>query len=127
MLAVLYLLGRSAKCPIDSPKYGQHLSFDKLNELVYDRKALHAIHKFLNKHGVPKEDREEAPNGDFIRVKADIATIEKMFQAEFHIFRSDEHNVRFPFPPPCSSAHVLCSSRSSVRSLTSSPLSSPSS
>lgn len=35
----------------DSPKFGQHVSFEAMKELVYDAKALETIHAFLDKHG----------------------------------------------------------------------------
>jgi tripeptidyl-peptidase-1 len=78
----------------DSPKYGQHLSFEQIKALVYDRAALKAIHSFLDKHGIPQQSRDVAPNGEFVEVKAPVAQLEKMFSAEFHEFHSVKRNAR---------------------------------
>jgi len=72
----------------DSPKFGEHLSFEQLKAHVYDRAALKAINMFLDKNGVPAEVRETAPNGEFITFEAPVATLEKMFAAEFHNYAS---------------------------------------
>jgi len=88
--------GFAASCPSmlmevsdpESPKYGQHVSFDKLKELVYDEVALKAINSFLTRHGVSMQAREVAPNGEFVTVTATIAQVEKMFAAEYHVFAS---------------------------------------
>lgn len=77
----------------DSPKYGKHLSFDELKKLVYDEEALNAIHAYLDRHGIPKSARFVPPNGEFVKVKAPIATLEKMFAAEFHVFASSARNA----------------------------------
>ena len=78
----------------DSPKFGQHVSFEAMKELVYDAKALETIHAFLDKHGVAQNARVVSPNGEWVEVTADVATIEKMFNAEFHVFASAERKTK---------------------------------
>jgi len=88
----------AASCPTllmevsdpDSPKFGQHVSFEDLKDLIYDAKALETIHAFLDKHDIPMDAREVAPNGDWVEITTDIGTVEKMFNAEFHDYTSAE-------------------------------------
>jgi len=74
----------------DSSKFGQHLSFEALKDLIYDEQAIATIHAFLDKHDVPMDAREVAPNGDWVEVTTDTATVERMFNAEFHDYTSEE-------------------------------------
>lgn len=53
---------------LESPLYGDHITFEQLRDLVYDEEALEAIHAFLDEHDVHPAAREEAPNGEYITV-----------------------------------------------------------
>lgn len=71
---------------LDSANYGRHLTFEQVRKLVWDQEAIDAVHNFLAEHHIPADHTELAPNGEFIKVKAPIAKLEKMFDSEFHHF-----------------------------------------
>jgi len=71
-----------------SPKYGHYLNFDEIRSLTWNQKAIDAVKSYLSDHGIPSKQQEVAPNGEFIRVKAAIGQIEKMFSAKFFHFES---------------------------------------
>eukprot|EP01126_Amoeba_proteus_P054974 TRINITY_DN6791_c0_g1_i24.p1 TRINITY_DN6791_c0_g1~~TRINITY_DN6791_c0_g1_i24.p1 ORF type:complete len:464 (-),score=77.02 TRINITY_DN6791_c0_g1_i24:40-1431(-) len=75
-----------------SPSYGHHLTFDQLRELTWDTEAIYEVLKFLNENEIPIKNRQIAPNGEYIKVKATIGQIEKMFSAKFFHFKSYQRN-----------------------------------
>eukprot|EP01127_Copromyxa_protea_P024021 TRINITY_DN927_c0_g1_i1.p1 TRINITY_DN927_c0_g1~~TRINITY_DN927_c0_g1_i1.p1 ORF type:complete len:467 (+),score=139.64 TRINITY_DN927_c0_g1_i1:3-1403(+) len=77
-----------------SPSYGEHYSFEQIGELTWDQEAIDAVHLFLRQHNVAKYQSKVAPNGEYITVKAPISTLEKMFSAEFHVFKSESQSTQ---------------------------------
>lgn len=69
-----------------SRDYGKYYSFEQIRELTWDQEAIDAVRSFLTEHEIPAADQEIAPNGEFIKVKASIAKLERMFATEFHQF-----------------------------------------
>uniref|UniRef100_A0A7S1CNE9 subtilisin n=1 Tax=Bicosoecida sp. CB-2014 TaxID=1486930 RepID=A0A7S1CNE9_9STRA len=75
----------------DSPRYGQHLTFEQVGEMFADPVATAAVHAFLDAHGV--EQREQTPHGEYIRVVVDAEVANAMLDTVFHDFESEGQTI----------------------------------
>jgi tripeptidyl-peptidase-1 len=76
-----------------SPKYGRHLTFDEINDLVAPRpESITAVKFFLARHGVDLNRVTESPNSDFISVTVDIALAESLLDTKYYEYvHTDGH------------------------------------
>ncbi len=72
----------------DSPKYGQHLSFQEAGTMFRNTAAERRTLHFLTKHGVSRREVKMSPHGEFIRVTTTVAKLEKLLGAQFHQYTS---------------------------------------
>jgi tripeptidyl-peptidase I len=81
----------------NSPKYGDHLTFEQLGDIMRDSDAVQVVKTWLHKHGVNKID--ETMNGDFIVASMSAKQAETLLGAdvaEFHVYKSTiTNNVIF--------------------------------
>jgi tripeptidyl-peptidase I len=77
-----------------SPRYGQYLTIDQLTEMIAPSdKAVSTVVSWLEKHGC--QSLSLTMNRDFVRARASLATLERMFHVTFHTFR---HRDAFDMP-----------------------------
>jgi hypothetical protein len=68
-----------------SPKAGLRYSHDQVGQLLSDFDNTRTVEQWLRSHDL---EYETASNGDFIRVAASVAQLERLLGAQFHDFTS---------------------------------------
>jgi tripeptidyl-peptidase I len=67
---------------MDSPNYGDHLSFEKVGELVKNEEALSAVSAWLHGHDV--SILSQTTYGEYITCSATVGKWEELFDTTFH-------------------------------------------
>jgi len=99
-----------------SAKYGQHLTFDQVGELVRNDEATAAVQDWLREHKA--EVVSSTPHGEYLVVRARVSSVETMLNTQMHeykltkkssskesdkrIFRADSYSLPIHLAP-----HVL--------------------
>lgn len=73
-----------------SPKYGEFMTHEELNELVTDPEASATVQSWLSENGVSEQQMKVSAGGEFIRVVAPVTTFEKLMDAKFYMFKARE-------------------------------------
>ena len=77
-----------------SPQYGQHVTIDQLTELIAPtNEAVASVTSFLSEHGAT--ELSLTMNRDFVRARASLAALERMFNVTFSTYR---HRDAFEVP-----------------------------
>lgn len=72
-----------------SPRYGKHLSFDAVGQILQTEAAAKRVMQWVHKNVENVEVARISPRGEYVRIKAPIASLEKALQTKFHYWRSD--------------------------------------
>lgn len=75
----------------DSPRYGQHLTFDQVGALTSDPQATRCVHAYLNDIGATIVST--SPHGEFVRAAHSVAHWERALETTFHEYH---HSVKGP-------------------------------
>ncbi|KAF4631648.1 hypothetical protein G7Y89_g6475 [Cudoniella acicularis] len=73
-------------------RYGQHLSFEEVNELVKPKdETLDLVHEWLLLNGVGEFDY--SPAKDWINIYIDVASAERLLDTEYSVFQHEDGAV----------------------------------
>ncbi|KIJ37427.1 hypothetical protein M422DRAFT_260099 [Sphaerobolus stellatus SS14] len=82
----------------DSPRYGQHLSKEHVEELAAPHpEGLAAVNNWLYSHGFDVNDLARSPSKDWVKIKTTIQKAELMLNTTYHMWKNsktDEALVR---------------------------------
>ena len=81
------------------PRFGQHLSFAEVNELVRPcDDALKQVHDWLQSHNIDTAKLSYTPAKDWINVKLPVVAIERLLDTRYSIYKHEDgtHIVRAP-------------------------------
>ncbi|KAF8514827.1 peptidase S8/S53 domain-containing protein [Hysterangium stoloniferum] len=74
----------------DSPRYGQHLSMDAVQELTAPNPlALESLNGWLAGHGFDIHGLLRSPSSDWVKIKTTIQKAEDMLNTTYHVWKSN--------------------------------------
>ncbi|KAL5323311.1 hypothetical protein ACEPPN_007845 [Leptodophora sp. 'Broadleaf-Isolate-01'] len=80
----------------DHTRYGQHLSFEEVNDLVKPAdKTLDSVHEWLSDNGI--SIHEYSPAKDWINVYIDVESAERLLDTKYSVFKHEDGSQLF-FP-----------------------------
>ncbi|OCK85204.1 tripeptidyl-peptidase 1 precursor [Lepidopterella palustris CBS 459.81] len=72
-------------------RYGQHLSFDEVNELVKPTdEALDLVHEWLFENGIESLSLSYSPSKDWVLVSLPVESVERLLDTEYHNFEHED-------------------------------------
>ncbi|KAL8785889.1 MAG: hypothetical protein Q9213_003121 [Squamulea squamosa] len=83
----------------DHERYGNHLDFDEVNELVKPGDdSLDLVHEWLRDHGIGEDRLSYTPAKDWVKVELPIATVERLLDTKYAVYKHVDgtHVVRAP-------------------------------
>lgn len=73
----------------DHTRYGQHLSFEEVNDLVKPAdKTLDSVHEWLSDNGI--SIHEYSPAKDWINVYIDVESAERLLDTKYSVFKHED-------------------------------------
>jgi tripeptidyl-peptidase I len=80
-------------------RYGQHLTFDEVNDLVKPHDdTLELVHCWLQEHGVELDNLDYTPAKDWITVALPVSTVEALLDTKYSVYKHEDggYIVRTP-------------------------------
>jgi tripeptidyl-peptidase-1 len=75
----------------EHPKYGQHLSADRVDELSKPHdEALDSVHEWLASHGLEKESIKHSNAKDWIRISIPVSQAEQLLDTKYSVFKHED-------------------------------------
>ncbi|KAL8914343.1 MAG: hypothetical protein Q9172_007103 [Xanthocarpia lactea] len=83
----------------DHHRYGQHLKFDEVNDLVKPAEdSLKLVHQWLRDHGIGEDRLNYSPAKDWVKLSLPIAHVERLLNTKYAVYKhvDGSHVVRAP-------------------------------